>query len=95
MNPKVRSKLILEAAITCATKKGFRAFSRQEVATAAGVSDGLVSARLGSMEDVRSAVMREAIKRGLHQIVLAGLVEGHRTALRAPAKVKEAARKLL
>lgn len=65
MNPDERRKALLEAALGAARRVGLHGLTREHVARAAGCSDGLVSARLGTMDDLRDAVKGLARRRGI------------------------------
>ncbi len=62
MTPDARKAAILEAALVAAKRHGLARLTRDHVADAAGVSAGLVSARLGDMDRVKQAV-RDLAKR--------------------------------
>lgn len=83
---------VLDAAIDCAMTDGYQWITREQVAAAAGVSPGSVSNAYGTMRDLKRAVLRAAVERGLPAIVLQGLVDNHPIALAAPDHVKDAAR---
>lgn len=95
LNPTDRKPLLVDAALTAATKHGYRRMTRENIAAHADVSPGLVSLYLGTMTKLRRTVMREAIKRGLASIVAEGLAERDPQALKAPDDLKSEAAKLL
>ncbi len=74
MDPDKRRAAILEAAFTSACTHGLENLTREHVAHAAGVSEGLVSVRLGTMPDVKRAVRALATRRHVD------LNNGHREA---------------
>lgn len=103
MSDKVeqRNRRVLEAAISLARERGFRKFSRHDVAARAGVAAGSVNNAYGTMDDLHDAVMREAVKlaqsgtlvggRGTLEIVAAGLAARHPLACNAPQHLKDSA----
>ena len=95
LTPKERRARILDAALGLAEKHGYLNITRKEIAESAGCSVGLVTTRLGAMEKLRDLLMREAVRRGLDRIVLAGLVNKHPVAMKAPEEIKARARGLL
>ena len=77
MNSKQRTRELLAHALA--------------VASQAGVSPGLVSARLGTMAELRRAVMRAAVAAGTLRVVAEGLAMGDKHAMRAPVELRAAA----
>ncbi len=63
MDPEKRREVILDAAFRAARAHGLAHLTREQVAKVADVSPGLVSARLGSMEDLKRAVRDLANRR--------------------------------
>lgn len=90
MSDKVdtRNRQVLEAAVALAGERGFRNFSRRDVADRANVADGSVNNAFGTMDALHDAVMSEAVTRKLLPIVAAGLAARHPTASAAPEDVK-------
>lgn len=86
---------LLNAALRVAERDGWRVMTRQSVAAEAGVSDALVSLRLGTMDALRRSVMRAAISRRVLRVVAEGVLAGDRHALRAPTEVRVAAGRLV
>ena len=80
MNAKNR---ILNSAILLAKQYGWRNLKRDVVAKEAGSATGSVNHYFGTMEDLRSEVMRIAVERRIAPIVLEGLAAKHPEALRA------------
>jgi hypothetical protein len=96
VNAKDRKKQILTAAVDLAQAEGFHHITREGVAAAAGVSEGLVSKHFGTMAALRRAVMRAAINQEILEIVAQGLSIGDPCAIKAPDALKaDAARSLL
>ena len=86
---------LLDAALRVAQRDGWRAMTRQSIAAEAGVSDALVSLRLGTMDALRRSVMRAAIARQVLRVVAEGVLAGDRHALRAPTEVRAAAARIV
>lgn len=73
--PEHRKELILKAAIITARRPGgWSTLTRQAIAKQADCSEGLVSRYLGPMWRVRRAIMRDAIKQEIVEIIVQSLV---------------------
>lgn len=92
MKKEDRKAAILEAAIKVAEKIGFAQMRMSDIATEAECVNGTVTLYFSTMPQLRRAVMRAAIKRGVAKIVAAGLAMGDKDAKKAPEELKEAAR---
>jgi len=75
LDPEVRRKKILAAAIRLCHTKSYMSITRTEIAVAAGVSDGLVTIYFGTMTQLRRVIMREAVKTSSIEIIAQGLVD--------------------
>lgn len=93
MSDKVetRNRSVLEAALALASERGFRKYSRSDVAKRAGVADGSVNNAYGTMDGLHDAVMGEAVTRGLLSLVAQGLALQHPAACAAPSDLKASA----
>ena len=93
MNDKVeqRNAKILSAAFALAAERGYRSYSRDDVARAAGVSAGSVNNAYGTMDGLHDAVMARAVAERHHAIVGQGLALRHPAALAAPQDLKDSA----
>ncbi|WP_287278656.1 TetR family transcriptional regulator [Ralstonia sp.] len=91
MKAKERTNDILAAALRVAERDGYASMRRDAIAEAAGVTGGLVTIRLGSMEQIRRSVMRQAIAQRCLRVVAEGLAARDRHALKAPQELREAA----
>lgn len=93
MSDKVetRNRSVLEAAVALASERGFRNYSRSDVARRAGVADGSVNNAYGTMDGLHDAVMTQAVERGLLPIVATGLALQHPAACAAPVDLKNSA----
>lgn len=92
MKPDDRKAAILESALAVAEKMGFAQMRMSDVAAHAGCVNGTVTLYFTTMTQLRRAVMRAAIKRGIAKIIAAGLAIGDKDAKKAPEALKEAAR---
>lgn len=90
-----RKDLILAAAMRVAEKIGYHHMTRDQIAKEAGVSPGLITARLGTMAKMRTVVMREAIKGPNLRVLGQGLALMDKIAMKAPDELKRAAGKAL
>lgn len=93
--PADRETEILEVALRLAAAKGYTRVTRDEIATAAGCSSGLVSRYLGTMTQCRRLLMRKAVEREIVKIVAQGLADGNQHAKKAPPELKARAAQLL
>lgn len=91
MTPAERTRQLTAAALRAAATSGWRTLTREQIAAAAGVSPALVSARLGTAEAIRRAVMRAAVRERCVPVVAEGLAARHPQALRADAALRDAA----
>lgn len=67
---KVRRQIMLAAALRLAScPGGWYTLTRQKIAKASLCSEALVSRYLGNMPEVRKAIMREAIRREILEII--------------------------
>ena len=94
-DPVLRKNHILAVAVALAKSEGYNKITRDRVATGAGVSMGLVTRYFGTMGQLRTAIMRRAVKQGIAEIVAQGLANGDDHALKADLGLKEKAASLL
>lgn len=95
VNPTLRKEQILTEAVSLSIKVGYHKITRDTVADSAGVSVGLVTRYFGTMNQLKTAVMRAAVKRGIPEIVAQGLAHGDNHAKKAPTDLKEKAAAIL
>lgn len=92
----IMKDIILKAALELAIEFGYQKITRDQIALAAGCSTGAVSKALGTMPQLRRALMGYAIARRCAIVVAQGLAVKDSRALKANAKMREeAARALL
>lgn len=88
---KARVVGLLDAALPLAAAHGYRNVTRAMLATECGVAEALVSYYLGTMPELRRALMRHAVHVGHATIVLQGLADGNPYARKAPTELRAAA----
>lgn len=94
--PLLRKDHILNVAIKLATRPGgYNALTRDGIAESAGVSMGLINNYFGTMVQLKRAVMRAAINRGIPEIIAQGIAINDKHAKKAPQDLKEQAAKLI
>ena len=71
-----KSKEIMAAAITLASAHGYRNITREQVATLAEVGNGTVSNVLGTVKQMRLAIVRHGVRTGNQTIIAQGAVFG-------------------
>lgn len=91
LDPKLRSKQILDAALHVAERDGLHKLTRAATAEHAAVSDALVSRYYPTMPQLKRAVIRAAIKREVLPVIAAALATGDKHAKAAPDNLKTAA----
>lgn len=89
--PEVRRESILNAAIVAAQAKGYAKVTRAEVAQLAGVSTSLVQRYFSTMDQLRRAIIRRAIKLECVEILAQGLAARDPHAQKAPEALRRAA----
>lgn len=83
-----RTNEILAAALRVAERDGYACMRRDAIAEEAKVTGGLVTIRLGTMEQVRRSVMRQAIKNRSLRVVAEGLAAKDKHALKASPELR-------
>ena len=86
---------ILDAALDVAERGHYLQITREDIASAAGVSPGLVAYYLGPMDRVRDAVMTEAVRVERLAVVAQGLSARDPIALEAPRVLRHQAARAL
>lgn len=79
---------IIDTAVDMAAVSGWRNLKRDNIAREAGCATGLVSTYFSNMDGLRTEVMRAAIARKVHSIMLEGLAHKHPLALALPPDVR-------
>lgn len=91
----LRKEQLLDTAIELAIEGNYSKTTRDAIAERAGVSMGLVTKYFGTMQQLRTEIMRAAVKRGISHIIAQGLANGDDRASKAPAELKAKAATLL
>lgn len=89
--PSDRRAQLMAAALALAERHDYRSLKRADIAERAGVSAGLVTQHLGTMDNMRRDLMRAAIKHRCLAVIAQGLAAKDRYALKAPAEIRQAA----
>jgi hypothetical protein len=91
VNPKLRRKHVLNAALELAKTKGYNVVTRGDIATCAGVSPGLISHYFKSIEALHVVILKTAIKQDIPEIIAQGLTNRDPIAIQAPKELKNKA----
>lgn len=91
LDPDDRYAEVLRAALKAAQEYGWSEMTRDHIAAIADASPALVSIRIGSMKQVRDAVMAEAVRAGVLSVVAQGITARHPLALAAPLPLQQSA----
>ena len=81
---------LLHQAVSVAAEHGWENLTREAIAQRAGVSPALVSARLGTMENLRRSVMRAAVRDSVVAVVAQGIARNDKQAMRAGSELRAA-----
>lgn len=93
--PAVRRQQILQSALTLAVRHGYRHVTRDQIASHARISTGLINRYFATIETLQHEVMAAAVARRLLDIVAQGLAARDPIALGAPLELRESAAKML
>lgn len=88
MKHKDRTNHLISAALAVAARVGYLTMTRDQIATEADCSPGLVSLHLGTMPAMRRLVMRAAVRQGALAVVAQGLAMRDPVALKADAGLR-------
>lgn len=88
---EVRKQELLEVAIKLANEGNYLTLTRQDIAREADVSPSLVPHYFGTMDNLREAIIREAIKRKLARIIAHGLANQNPLVRQAPVETRRLA----
>lgn len=88
MNIKQRTASLLSAALKLSERDGWHSLTHASIAAAADCSPSLVKVRLGTIESIRKAVMRLAVKQRHVRTVAEGLLAGDRIARKADESLR-------
>ena len=90
LTPDARATSLLKHAVCVAADQGWENLTREAIAQRAGVSPALVSARLGTMENLRRSVMRAAVRDSVVAVVAQGIARGDKRAMSAGPALRAA-----
>ena len=90
-SPAERKREILDAAVELAQERGYQGLTHSHVAGRVKVSPSLVRKYYENKSKLHDAVMSEAVRLGIPEIVLQGLAAKDPIAHSAPAGLKAAA----
>jgi AcrR family transcriptional regulator len=91
LQARERLTQILAAALTLSVRSGYTRITRERIAHAAGVSEALVTYHLGTMQELRRAVMREAVRVECLPVIAQGLTSRDKHAGKASPELKQKA----
>jgi AcrR family transcriptional regulator len=83
-----RKSQLLKTAIQLATEHGWRKVTRTQIANATGTVESLINYYFGSKQQLRDAIMEEAVAQSLVSVVAEGLVYNHPVARNAPKALR-------
>lgn len=82
---------MVTAALVVARKRGYNQMTRDAIAAEAGCSTGQVTTVLGTMPQLRRAIMRAAVVRKDLPVIAQGVVARDPSALAAPLELRQRA----
>jgi AcrR family transcriptional regulator len=91
LEARERLAQILAAALKLSARMGYTRITRADIAKAAGVADALVTYHLGTMPDLRRAVMREAVRTECLSVIAQGLTARDKHAAKAAPELQRKA----
>lgn len=95
LKPDIRKEEILVAALKLAASSGYTNITRNEIAEKAGISGSAVQYHFGTMTQLRTELMRYAVKRRHPRVVAQGLATRNRHALKADDELKQLAKETI
>lgn len=94
LKPDARRAAIVDAAIKLSEGTHYLQVQRKQIAVALGVSPPAITYHFGTMEQIRDAVMCEAVKQENLAVIAQGLGARDAIAVRAPNELKKRALRL-
>lgn len=91
MTAAARRDDILAAAVRLSVTRGYLRVTREDIALAAGCSPALVSNCLGTMVQLRRAIMGAAIANEVLPVIAQGLAAKDKRAQKVPMELQQAA----
>ena len=95
LKPTIRKAEILAAALFLARQQGYTNVTRDEIAERVGVSGSTVQYHFGTMTQLRTELMRYAVKLRHPRVVAQGLAVRDRQALKADDELKQLAKEAM
>lgn len=89
--PKVRKEQILNATIELAISIGYKNITRLAIANSLNINESLVSHYFGTMKELKTKILRVAIRKEILSIIAQGIVAEDPLALKAPEALKQRA----
>jgi AcrR family transcriptional regulator len=87
--------IMLDSAVRLASRIGYQNVTRRVLAQESGTANSTVSYHFGSMEKLRTSIIKRAIELGHCAVVAQGIAARDWHALRAPQILKDAAAKFI
>ena len=94
-DPQLRRDVLLSVAVGLAIKVGYHKITRDQIATKAMVSTGLVSHYFGTMVQLRRLIVRHAVKNDIPEIIAQAIGQGDPRAKKASDDCRARALKIL
>lgn len=88
LEARQRVAQILAAALELAPRVSYARLTRDEVAKHIGIPSSLIPYHMGTMEEFRRKIMREAVRVECLPVIAQGLVARDRHALKAPEPLR-------
>jgi AcrR family transcriptional regulator len=89
-------KQFINAGLKLAAEIGFAALTKRNIAAATGYTAPLIYHYFSDMDELKTAIMCEAVKQEILPIIAQGLAISHRVALSAPVGLRiQAARSMV
>lgn len=83
------AQILGTALILCERREtSYLALTRDEIAQKAGIPSSLIQYHMGTMDNLRRDIMREAIRIGHLRVIAQGLAARDRLALKAPEELR-------
>lgn len=91
IRPTTQREDLIAAALAVARRDGYATMTREAIASEAGCSTGQVTTVLGTMPQLRRAVMRAAVARRDLQVIAQGIVAKDAHVRAAPLELRQRA----
>lgn len=91
LQARERVAQILSAALELAPEVGYQRLTRDDVARRLGIPSSLIPYHMGTMDNFRRSLMREAVRVGCLPVIAQGLAARDSHALKAPEPLRQQA----